>query len=162
MNTFQPRDAFRSPRFAQPPTFMRLPHRTDLTEVDVALIGVPYDGGTSYRPGTRFGPREVRAQSSLLRQFNPTQRVAPFDAFHVVDFGDVDPPPISIQKAYAAIEDTIREVVEHDAFPIVIGGDHSISLPVLRAIGRRRGPVGMVHFDAHVDTFDRYFGEPHY
>lgn len=162
MSTFQPREAFESPRFAQPPTFMRLPYRVDLRDVDIALIGVPYDGGTSYRPGTRLGPREIRAQSSLLRPYNPTQKVAPFAEFNVIDYGDVDAPPISIDKTYAAIERVVHDVVDHDAFPMMVGGDHSISLPVMRAIARRRKPFGLVHFDAHVDTFDKYFGESHY
>jgi arginase family enzyme len=95
----QPRDAFVSPRFAQPATFMRLPHRTDLAGVDVALLGVPFDSGTSYRPGARLAPREIRAQSSLIRPYNYFQKVAPFDRLTVVDAGDVDASPVSLEKA---------------------------------------------------------------
>src|SRR5262244_2465289 len=135
--TFQPRQSFKSPRFAQPATFMRLPHVEDPRGLDVAIIGVPYDGGTSYRPGARLGPREIRAQSSLIRPYSYFQKVAPFDALNVADVGDVDPPPVSIEKAYAAIEERIGAIADAGARPIVAGGDHSISLPILRALAKR-------------------------
>src|SRR5438067_2404499 len=106
----QPRPSFKSPRFAQPATFMRLPHTDDLAGVDVAIVGVPYDGGTSYRPGARLGPREVRHQSSLIRTYNSFQKVAPFDRLNVADAGDVDPPPVSIEKAYDAIDARIGQI----------------------------------------------------
>jgi agmatinase len=155
---FQPRESFTSPRFAQPATFMRLPHRTDLQGVDVAIVGVPFDGGTSYRPGARLGPREIRAQSSLIRPYSYFQKVAPFDVLSVVDAGDVDAPPTSIEKCYEAVEAHIAAVVRAGAIPAVIGGDHSISLPVLRALARTHGPLGLIQFDAHIDTWDEYFG----
>ena len=158
MATPQPRDAFRSPRFSQPPTFMRLPHSTDLAGVDVALLGVPFDSGTSYRPGARLGPREIRAQSSLIRPYSHFQRVAPFDRLSVVDAGDVDASPVSLELAHAAIEARVTDVVSAGALPLVVGGDHSVSLPVLRAVARRHGPVGLVHFDSHIDTWDEDFG----
>src|SRR3954466_3688767 len=100
----QPRASFQSPRFAQPATFMRLPHVEDPHGLDVAIVGVPYDGGTSYRPGARLGPREIRAQSSLIRSYSYFQKGAPFDMLNVADVGDVDAPPVSIEKAYEAIE----------------------------------------------------------
>src|SRR5947209_3380700 len=154
----QPRPSFKSPRFAQPATFMRLPHTDDLAGVDVAIVGVPYDGGTSYRPGARLGPREVRHQSSLIRTYNSFQKVAPFDRLNVADTGDVDPPPVSIEKAYDAIDARIGQIADAGARPIVVGGDHSITLPVLRALARRHGRLGLVQFDAHIDTWDEYFG----
>jgi agmatinase len=156
--THQPRPAFQSPRFAQPATFMRLPHVTSPAGLDVAIVGVPFDGGTSYRPGSRYGPREVRNQSSLIRSYNFFQKVAPFDRLNVADVGDIDAPPVSIEKCYAAVEAGIGAIAAAGARPIVIGGDHSISLPVLRALARRHGPLALVQVDAHIDTWDEYFG----
>jgi len=137
---------------------MRLPHVDDPHGLDVALVGVPYDGGTSYRPGARLGPREIRAQSSLIRSYSYFQKVAPFDRLNVADVGDVDAPPVSIEKAYDAIESRIAAIAAAGARPIVAGGDHSITLPVLRALAKRHGPLALVQFDAHIDTWDEYFG----
>jgi agmatinase len=148
--THQPRASFKSPRFAQPATFMRLPHVADASGLDVAIVGVPFDGGTSYRPGSRYGPREIRNQSSLIRQYSYFQKVAPFDRLNVADVGD--------EKSYEAIDAGVGAIVDAGARPIVVGGDHSISLPVLRALARRRGPLALVQFDAHIDTWDEYFG----
>jgi agmatinase len=156
--THQPRASFRSPRFAQPATFMRLPHVDDPAGLDVAIVGVPFDGGTSYRPGARLGPREIRSQSSLIRSYNYFQKIAPFDRLNVADAGDIDAPPVSIEKCYEAVESGIGRIAAAGAKPIVIGGDHSISLPVLRALAKRHGPLGLVQFDAHIDTWDEYFG----
>ena len=154
----QPRASLRSPRFAQPATFMRLPHVEDPCGLDVAIVGVPYDGGTSYRPGARLAPREIRSQSSLIRSYNFAQKIAPFDRLNVADVGDVDAPPVSIEKAYAAIETRIAEIAGAGARPIVAGGDHSITLPVLRALAKTHGPLALVQIDAHIDTWDEYFG----
>jgi agmatinase len=154
----QPRQSFKSPRFAQPATFMRLPHVEDPGGLDVAIIGVPFDGGTSYRPGARFGPREIRAQSSLIRPYSYFQKVAPFDRLNIADLGDVDAPPVSIDKCYDVVETRIAAIAEAGARPLVVGGDHSISLPVLRALARMHGPLALVQFDAHIDTWDEYFG----
>jgi agmatinase len=153
-----PRESFKSPRFAQPATFMRLPHVEDPAGLDVAIVGVPFDGGTSYRTGARLGPREIRAQSSLIRPYSYFQKVAPFDVLRVADVGDVDAPPTSIEKAYAAIEQAMDRILGAGAIPLAVGGDHSISLPILRSVARRHGPVGLVQFDAHIDTWDEYFG----
>ena len=153
-----PRESFKSPRVAQPATFMRLPHVEDPAGLDVAIVGVPFDGGTSYRAGARLGPREIRAQSSLIRPYSYFQKVAPFDVLRVADVGDVDAPPTSIEKAYAAIEQAMDRILGAGAIPLAVGGDHSISLPILRAIARKHGPVGLVQFDAHIDTWDEYFG----
>src|SRR3954462_6507854 len=125
------RDSATSPRFAQPATFMRLPHQTDLTGVDVALVGVPFDSGTSYRSGARLGPREIRAQSSLIRPYSYFQKVSPFARLAIVDSGGGGAPPVGIEIAYAAIESAVRAVVAAGAMPLVVGGDHSISLPCL-------------------------------
>src|SRR5262245_56387282 len=137
---------------------MRLPHVEDPTGLDVAVVGVPYDGGTSYRPGARLAPREIRAQSSLIRSYSYFQKVAPFDRLNVADVGDIDAPPVSIEKCYDAVEARIGEIADVSAKPLVVGGDHSISLPVLRALARRHGPLGLVQFAAHSDTGDEYFG----
>ncbi|MGE5244785.1 MAG: agmatinase [Betaproteobacteria bacterium] len=154
----QPRASFKSPRFAQPATFMRLPHVEDPRGLDVAIVGVPYDGGTSYRPGARLGPREIRAQSSLIRPYSYFQKVAPFDRLNVADIGDIDAPPVGIEQAYAVIEARIGAIADAGARPLVVGGDHSISLPALRALARRHGPLALVQFDSHIDTWDEYFG----
>ena len=158
MGKSQQRDSSNSPRFAQPATFMRLPHQTDLHGVDVALLGVPFDSGTSYRSGARLGPREIRAQSSLIRPYSYFQKVSPFEKLTIVDAGDVDAPPVGIEAAYAAIESGVGRVLEAGALPVVAGGDHSISLPCLRAVAKRHGPLALVQFDAHIDTWGDYFG----
>jgi agmatinase len=152
------RDSSKSPRFAQPSTFMRQPYTTDLAGVDVAMLGVPFDSGTSYRSGARLGPREIRAQSSLIRPYSYFQKISPFETLTIVDAGDVDAPPVGIEAAYAAIDGAVDRIVSAGVTPLVVGGDHSISLPVLRAIARSHGPVALVQFDAHIDTWGDYFG----
>jgi agmatinase len=154
----EPRNPFRSPRFGQIATFMLLPAVASPRDLDVALLGIPYDGGTSYRSGARFGPRAVREQSSLIRTWHPVLKVHPFERLRVADCGDVDVVPISIERTYEAVTAKIDEVVAAGAVPLCVGGDHSITLPILRSIARRHGPVGIVHFDAHPDTWDEYFG----
>jgi agmatinase len=153
-----PRDPFVSPRFGQVATFMLLPAAESPAGLDVALMGVPYDGGVSYRTGARFGPRAVREQSSLIRPWNPVLKVHPFDRLRVADCGDVDVVPISIERTHEAIERRIETVVAAGARPLCVGGDHSITLPILRALARRHGRLAVVHFDAHPDTWDEYFG----
>jgi agmatinase len=152
------RNSSDSPRFAQPATFMRLPHQTDLSGVDVAIVGAPFDSGTSYRSGARLGPREIRSQSSLIRPYSLFQKVSPFETLCVVDAGDIDVPPVGIEKAYEAIEAGVRRVLDAGAVPMVVGGDHSISLPCLRAVAARYGSVSLIQFDAHIDTWGDYFG----
>ena len=143
-----PRDPTVSPRFGQPATFMLLPAVPSAENLDVALLGVPYDGGVSYRPGARFGPRAVREQSSLIRTWHPVLKVHPFERLRIADCGDVDVAPIAIEPTYAAITKRLDAVVAAGATPVCVGGDHSITLPILRAVARRHGPVGLVHFDA--------------
>jgi agmatinase len=158
----KPRDPFRSPRFGQPATFMLLPHLRDPAGLDVALLGIPYDGGTSYRTGARYGPRHVREQSSLIRPWNPVLEVSPFEKLRVADYGDVDVVPISIEDTFAVIEREIDRLAGANVIPLSVGGDHSITLPILRALARRHGQLGLVHFDAHPDTWDEYFGSKYF
>jgi guanidinopropionase len=158
----QPRNAFVSPRYSQPATFMRLPHQPDPTDVDVALIGVPFDSGTSYRPGARLGPREIRAQSSLIRPYSHFQQVAPFERLTIVDAGDVDASPVSLDAAHRAIEAHVDRILGAGVIPLAVGGDHSITLPILRAVARRHGPVGLIQFDSHIDTWEEDFGSKHF
>ena len=153
-----PRNPFVSPRFGQLATFMLLPAAESPEGLDVAMLGIPYDGGVSYRTGARFGPRAVREQSSLIRPWNPVLKVHPFERLRVADCGDVDVVPISIERTHEAIERKIDVVLAAGARPLSIGGDHSITLPLLRALARRHGPLAVVHFDAHPDTWDEYFG----
>jgi agmatinase len=154
----EPRNPFVSPRFGQIATFMLLPWAESAANLDVALLGIPYDGGTSYRTGARFGPRAVREQSSLIRSWHPVLKVHPFERLRVADCGDVDVVPISIERTYEQVERRLDAVLAAGAIPLCVGGDHSISLPILRAVARRHGPVGVIHFDAHPDTWDEYFG----
>jgi agmatinase len=137
---------------------MLLPSAASAKDVDVALLGIPYDGGVSYRTGARFGPRAVREQSSLIRPWNPVLKVHPFEKMRVADCGDVDVVPIAIERTLAAIQAKVGEVMADGALPVCVGGDHSVTLGILRAIARKHGPVGLVHFDAHPDTWDEYFG----
>jgi agmatinase len=153
-----PRDPFVSPRFGQIATFMLLPAAESAAGLDVALLGIPYDGGVSYRPGARFGPRAVRDQSSLVRPWNPALKVHPFQRLRVADCGDVDVVPISIERTFERIQQAIDAVIVAGAVPLAVGGDHSVTLPILRSLARRHGPLGLVHFDAHPDTWDEYFG----
>jgi agmatinase len=159
---FQPRDAFRSPRFGQIATFMRLPHHTNPADLDAALLGIPYDGGTSYRSGARMGPREIRSQSALIRPWNPVLRVAPFEVLRVADYGDIDVSPVSIERTNEIVEREIGAILVAGCIPVSVGGDHSIALPILRAVARRHGPVALIHFDSHPDTWDEYFGSRYF
>jgi guanidinopropionase len=154
----QPRDPFTSPRFGQIATFMLLPAAASPEGLDVALLGIPYDGGVSYRPGARFGPRAVREQSSLIRSWHPVLKVHPFERLRVADCGDIDVNPTSIEATYAAITARIDAVVAAGATPVCVGGDHSVTLGILRSLAKRHGRLGLVHFDAHPDTWDQYFG----
>ncbi|ADP81840.1 agmatinase [Pseudofrankia inefficax] len=153
-----PPEATQVPRYAGPATFARLPRIDQVTRADVAVLGVPFDGGVSYRPGARFGPGHVRESSRLLRQYNPAQDVTPFATQQVVDAGDVTCNPFDIPEALDAVERQARELLDGGARLLTIGGDHTVALPLLRAVTARHGPVAVVHFDAHLDTWDTYFG----
>lgn len=154
----EPVNALDYPRFAGIPTFMRLPHIPDAKRLDVALIGVPYDGGTSYRPGPRFGPRRVREQSALIRPYNPVLNVSPFDRLRVADYGDLSVNPLSIEDTFLRITTELNAVLQEGAIPMCVGGDHSILLPILRSIHKFHGPVALIQLDAHSDTWDEYWG----
>jgi agmatinase len=153
-----PVDALEYPRFAGVPTFMRLPHIADPSRLDAALIGVPFDGGTSYRTGPRFGPRNIRVQSAMIRPYNPVLDVSPFERLRVADFGDLSVNPISIEATYSRIEGGLKPVLDAGTVPICVGGDHSILLPILRAVHAAHGPVALIQLDAHSDTWDQYWG----
>ena len=157
----QPVDASVVPRFGDIPTFMRLPHTRHADGLDIALVGVPWDGGTTNRAGARHGPREIRNQSSLMRKVHHVSRLAPYDLAQVADLGDCPVNPIDLMDSLARIERFYRAIHQAGALPLSAGGDHLITLPIMRAISSDR-PVGMVHFDAHSDTNDRYFGDNPY
>ncbi len=153
-----PVDATRVPRFAGLATFARLPRLDEVPRADVAVVGVPFDSGVSYRPGARFGPASVREISRLLRPYHPGLDVSPFDAAQVVDAGDFACNPFDIGDAVESIAEQAGELMDTGARLVTIGGDHTIALPLLRAAAQRHGPVALLHFDAHLDTWDTYFG----
>jgi agmatinase len=153
-----PINALTYPRFAGVATFMRLPHITDPNRLDVALIGVPFDGGASYRTGPRFGPRHIREQSAIIRPYNPVLDVSPFDRLRVADYGDLSVNPLSIEDTFEQITAGLKPVLDAGTIPMCVGGDHSILLPILRAIHAVHGPVGLIQLDAHSDTWDEYWG----
>ena len=146
-------------RFSGPGSFMRLPYVNDLKGLDVAVLGVPMDIGTSWRSGTRFGPKEVRAQSAMIRPYNMGTGAAPFDSLQVADIGDLAINTFSLADSLKIIEQSYNAILNYDAMPMAIGGDHSITLPILRAMHKRFGPVALVHVDAHADVNDEMFGE---
>src|SRR5699024_3669063 len=160
-----PVDATRVPRFAGPPTFARLPRLDEIPPHSVrggiAVLGVPFDAGTTYRPGARFGPGHIRASSKLLRPFHPALGVAPFGVHQVVDAGDLALDPFDIPDALAGVENGVAGLRASGMRVLTLGGDHTIALPILRALTRDAGPVAVVHFDAHLDTWDTYFGAPY-
>lgn len=148
------------PRFGGIASMMRLPVATSAAGLDAAFIGIPLDTGTSHRPGARFGPRQIRAESCLLRPYNMATGAAPFDALQVADLGDVPINTYSLQKSLPIITDFYTEVLKHGCIPLTLGGDHTIALPILRAMAAKHGPVALVHVDAHADINDDMFGEP--
>ena len=148
------------PRFAGNASMFRLPVSETADGVDVGIIGVPLDIGTSNRNGTRYGPRQVRAESVLVRPYNMATRAAPFDSFQVADLGDVALNPYNLSACIEIIEQHYSAVLENAVTPVSIGGDHTITLPILRAIARKHGPVALIHVDAHADVNDTMFGEP--
>jgi agmatinase len=155
---YVPEDSMLSPRFTGPSTFARLPYVRDLADVDLAVVGVPFDTGVTYRVGGRFGPNAVRAASVMLRPYNANLDVKPLDVLSCVDYGDVAIVPGYTERSYQAIEATVAPIVEAGIVPLLIGGDHACTLPHLRAT-RSRGPVAVIDFDSHTDAWDSYFGE---
>lgn len=156
-----PIDASRVPRYAGPATFARLPVIDDVTDVDVAVVGVPFDSGVSYRPGARFGPSHIRGSSKLLRPYHPPLDVSPFAALQVADAGDIAVNPFSLDEAIEGIERGADGLLERSGRLLTLGGDHTIALPLLRSLHRKHGPISVLHFDAHLDTWDTYFGAPY-
>lgn len=158
---FQPISGFDLPRFAGVPTFMRLPHVTlmdaRVKDVDIGVIGVPWDSGTTNRPGPRHGPRQLRDASTMIRAEHPVSGMRPFEAMNIADLGDVGPNPADIIDSMERITAFYNLVKDAGIIPMTAGGDHLTSLPVLRALAKE-APVGMVHFDSHTDLFHSYFG----
>ena len=152
----QPQDG-EIPRFSGLPTFFRLPFAPQTSELDISVVGVPWDGGTTNRAGTRHGPRELRNASSLVRRIHPVTRRSPYDYARVGDLGDVRINPVDMQDSLARIEAWYHALNQQQVMPLTAGGDHLTTLPILRALGRNK-PLGMIHFDAHSDTNDSYFG----
>ena len=163
-NPIQPVSGTKVPRFAGPSTFARLPELRDVKSCDVAIVGIPFDAGTSYRPGARFGPQSIRQASRHLRtNYHPNYDVEPFKVQQVADAGDITCNPFSIDEAIKQIEDGAYDLLQKTGGGIIsMGGDHTIAFPLLRAVNKiNKGPVALVHFDAHLDTWDTYFGAPY-
>jgi guanidinopropionase len=157
MNKNKPISSMMTPRFADVATFFRLPINKNLKDLDYCICGVPCDGGTTNRPGARHGPREVRNASSLIRLYHPVSLKSPYDNFDIADIGDCPVNPADLQDSLDKIKEFYENVVTSKTIPLSIGGDHLISLPILRALAKD-GPVGLFQFDSHSDTWDSYFG----
>jgi len=158
----RPLDAQVIPRFAGVRTFMRLPHVTDLTGVDAAAVGIPFDTATSYRTGARFGPEAIRSASALLRPYHPVLKIDLVETLSIVDFGDLPVAPGDVEGTYARVEEGLAPLVEAGVVPLVMGGDHSITLAELRALARTHGPLALVQLDSHADTWESYFGQRYF
>ncbi|MCI5097561.1 MAG: agmatinase [Rhodobacteraceae bacterium] len=146
-------------RFSGPNTFMRLPQAESAADLDVAVLGIPMDIGASWRSGTRFGPKQIRAESAMIRPYNMATGAAPFDRMQVADIGDLPINTFSLSDSLRIIRESYEAILTHDVIPVAMGGDHSITLPILRAIAKKHGPVALVHVDAHADVNDEMFGE---
>jgi len=155
--TYWPLDSSTNPRFAGPVSFFRLPMLKDPRAADIALVGLPWDGGTTNRAGTRHGPREIRAMSTLIRPYHHVTRTSPYEHCRVADFGDAPVNPVDIADTLDRVERFYGTLRDAGVVPVTAGGDHLITLPILRAIAKD-GPVGLIQFDAHSDTNDSYFG----
>ncbi len=156
---YRPKDSSKSPRYTGPRTFMRLEQLRTTDHVNFVIVGVPFDTGASNRTGQRYGPQHVRDFSVLLRPYNPDQGINIFEYCSGVDYGDIDVVPGNIHQTYDNIVEGLSPIFEKEITPIMIGGDHSISLGHLRAVAKKYGPVSLIHFDSHGDTWDNYFGE---
>jgi len=146
-----------TPRFADVATFFRLPIIKDLSKIDYCICGVPWDGGTTNRPGARHGPREIRNASSMIRLYHPVSLRSPYDNFNIADIGDCPVNPVSLDDSLDRIKKFYQKIKSNNTIPLSIGGDHLVSLPILRALASD-GPVGLFQFDSHSDTWDSYFG----
>jgi agmatinase len=154
-------DPFEVPRFGGPLTFARLPRIDEVERCDVAVVGVPFDAGVTFRPGARFGPQAIRLGSKLLREYNPALELSPFATVQVADAGDISCNPFSIATAVEQIETGARELARSCQHVLALGGDHTIAFPLLRAAHARFGQVALLHFDAHLDTLDSAYGSPY-
>jgi len=157
----EPWDALDAPRFTGPRTFARLPYVKSLDDAHAAVYGMPWDGGTSFRSGARFGPEAVRSASGMLRTYNAVQRVQVFGALSTIDFGDAPTVPGYVEDTLQRIEDFVRPIAQAGVTPIGIGGDHSCTLAELRALASVHGTLGLLHFDSHTDLWDLYNGRPY-
>ena len=155
----QPLGGNEMPRFGGPATMMRLPTQSSAAGLDVAFVGIPIDIGTSNRPGTRLGPRQIRDESRMLRPYNMATGAAPFEHLQVADIGDVAINTFDLKKSVAIISDAYDDILSHGAVPLTMGGDHTLTWPILRAMKKRHGPVALIHVDAHADVNDTMFGE---
>ncbi|KFK97858.1 MULTISPECIES: agmatinase [unclassified Serratia (in: enterobacteria)] len=155
----QPQSGNQMPRFAGLPTMMRLPAAESAQGLDAAFVGIPLDIGTSNRSGTRFGPRQIRQESVMLRPYNMGTGAAPFERLQVADLGDIATNPYNLADSVQRIELAYDPILRHGCIPLTLGGDHTLTLPILRAVARQHGPVGLIHIDAHSDTNDDMFGE---
>ncbi|MGY6549163.1 MAG: agmatinase [Roseinatronobacter sp.] len=155
----QPLGGNEMPRFGGPASMMRLPVQDSAGGLDAAFIGIPMDIGTSNRPGTRLGPRQIRDESRMIRPYNMATGAAPFDHLQVADIGDVPINTFDLKKSVRIIEAHYTELLSHGAIPLTLGGDHTLTWPVLRAIAARHGPVALIHVDAHADVNPQMFGE---
>jgi agmatinase len=158
----RPTDAKIYPRFSGIRTFMRLPHVTDPAASEAAVLGIPFDTGTSFRTGARFGPEAIRSASALLRPYHAGFEIDVLDAISVADFGDLPVAPGSAEGTFERVENGLAPLVEAGVFPLVLGGDHTITLPELRALARRHGPMALVQLDSHTDTWDEYFDQRYF
>jgi agmatinase len=159
---YRPLDAQLIPRFAGIRTYMRAPHVRDLAGVDALVYGIPFDTATSYRTGARFGPEAIRSASALIRPYHPAHDVNVVDALSIIDYGDLPVSPGDTERTYAQVQEALQPVVEAGVFPVAVGGDHSITLPELRVLAQRHGPLALVLFDAHADTWEAYFGQQYF
>ncbi|MHA6669924.1 agmatinase [Homoserinimonas sp. A447] len=153
-----PIDSSKTPRYAGFSSFARLPRLDQVERADIAVVGIPFDSGVSFRPGARFGPNHVRDASRLLRPYHPALDLSPFELAQVVDAGDIAVNPFNIQEAIDTVQAAALDLTSDGARLVAIGGDHTVALPLLRAAATRHGPVALLHFDAHLDTWDTYFG----
>lgn len=156
---YAPPSASASPRFAGIKTFMRLPHVITTEEVDFAIVGIPFDTGCCYKNGARFGPDAIRISSTLMRNYSMNLDVNIFDHLSGIDYGDIDITPGYILESYKQIEEGLQPIIDAGVVPLAMGGDHSITLAELRAVVKKHGPVALVHFDSHLDTWDQYWGQ---
>ena len=162
MIKYKVKNSLKSPRFSDVKTFMRLENVRTTDDVDFVVVGIPFDTCATFRVGTRFGPAAIREMSAVVaKPYNPILEVGIFDYCSGVDYGDVGSVPGYVEESFELIEEGFRPIFEKGVIPIAMGGDHSVTLPELRACAKVNGPVALIHFDAHFDTIDQYFGKPY-